>query len=363
MIGIVLTGILVLALAWANGANDVAKGVATLAGSNTTSYRRAILWGTLCTLLGGVAAILWGGTLLKTFGSDFLSTEFHVTLPFVAGALTGACFWISLASYLGWPVSTTHALLGGIVGAVLTLAGPEGLQAAAVANKALLPLLLSPLLAIMLCGVILLLARFVAARIPPWRPGCCAKENWQKNPFICRENNLPRHSSARRERLWTSLHWISSGTTSFARGLNDVPKIAAFLFLALSLLPDTRTHLSQWSAIWPIMAVTLAMALGSLWGGFKVLRLLAHRITELAPASGLAANISTSLLVLAATPLGLSVSTTHVSTGSLMGIRWAGKSQPTQTDALKLVLMGWVITFPLAAAGAAAATYTLSFLV
>ncbi|RJQ48072.1 MAG: anion permease [Gammaproteobacteria bacterium] len=350
--------LLVLGLAWANGANDVAKGVATLAGSGIVNARRAVAWGSICTLLGGCAAVLWGGALVSTFSDGFLQSGFPISMGFVGGVVTGATVWVVLATRLGLPVSTTHALLGGVVGAALFLAGPAGLHTAAVTNKALLPLLLSPVIAIGLCWLLLLGARYVERKIPAWSPGCCDKEAWQKNPYLCADNagQLPLPLV---QKIWVGLHWLSSGVTSFARGLNDVPKISAFLILVVALTPGLPLAVSQQQAVWPIMAVTLMMMCGSLWGGYRVLQVLAHRVTAMDARNGLAANVGTSFLVLAATPLGLPVSTTHVSTGSLMGVRWADGARPNQRDALKLILFGWVITLPLAALMAAASLWLM----
>lgn len=152
------------------------------------------------------------------------------------------------------------------------------------------------------------------------------------------------------------MHWLSGGATSFARGLNDVLKIAAFLVLAMA--PGASPELAPQAALGAIALVTLVMGLGSLWGGFRVLHVLANRVTAMDPAQGLVANAGTSLLVLAASPLGLPVSTTHVSTGALMGIRFVEKRLPRQADALRAILFAWVVTLPVAAM-LAAATATL----
>jgi PiT family inorganic phosphate transporter len=337
---------LVLLLAWANGANDVAKGVATLAGGGVAGARRAVSWGAGCTLLGGLAALVWGGALLDTFSGGLLVPGFRISQAFVACALFAAVAWVAVATRLGLPVSTTHALLGGTVGAALAAAGWGGLQYADVLGKALLPLLVSPLIAIALCAGALALGRILARRLPSWRPGCCAPEEWQRNPFVCAtaSQRPPRWQ----ERAWIALHWLSSGVTSFARGLNDTPKIAAFLVLAAGLAPEFRL-----GGAWAIVAVTLIMGIGSVWGGYRVLEVLARRVTPLDHGTGLTANAGTSLLVLAATPLGLPVSTTHVSTGALFGIRLAAKQRP-EADALGMILFGWVVTLPLTAVVAAA---------
>ena len=354
--------LLVLILAWANGANDVPKGVATLVGNGSTGARRAIIWGTLWTVLGGIAAVIWGTALIKMFSSGYTSPGFTVNLTFVASTLIGAASWVLLATRFGLPVSTTHALLGGLVGAVLVSAGPEGLLLEAVTNKAFLPLLISPLIAIGLCSVLIIGIKLATKRIPRWVPGCCSEDEWRQSPFDCAEANGRQRPSPFVEKLWLGLHWFSSGVTSFARALNDVPKIAAFLILALTLVPELDDGLKGIEPVWPILAVSLSMAGGALWGGYRVLGVMSERVTRLDAGSGTVANVGTSLLVLAASPLGIPVSTTHVSTGSLMGVRWINRAKPQGGDALRLVLYGWVVTLPVAAIIAAGSDWLIDLL-
>ncbi len=356
--------VLVLLLAWSNGANDISKGIATLVGNGCANARAAVLWGTLCTALGGLVALLWGAALIKTFSSAFLDSGFIVDLRFIASTLVGAAGWVFIATRLGWPVSTTHALLGGVVGAVWAVAGFAGLEMDAVTRKALLPLLVSPLIAIGLCAGLLLLARYLARRVPGWTPGCCDVDAWRQNPYVCEDSeetdDNKRAGLSWRGKIWIALHWFSSGLTSFARGLNDVPKIAAFLILIVSLSPGLGRQLGTGSS-GPIILVTLVMAAGSLLGGLRVLNVLAHRVAPLDASQGLTANVGTSMLVLLASPLGIPVSTTHVSTGSLLGVRWYDRVKPQQGDALKTILFAWLITLPVAAGLASMAAVILSW--
>lgn len=355
--------IVILSLAWFNGANDVAKGIATLVGSGCSMPRRAVLWGSLWTVLGGLAAMAWGMALVDTFSRGLLAPGFSANLIYLASAVLGATGWVMLATRLGLPVSTTHALLGGIIGAALAVAGPSGLRASAIAGKAMLPLLASPLVAIVLCWALLLLGKAIARRVPAWRPGCCAQEEWRKNPFICDPSRpvIPEEPQRNRlERLLSLLHWLSSGATSFARGLNDTPKIAAFLFLGFSLLPGIIPTALPTSL--PIVAVALSMGLGSLWGGYRVLSVMAHRVAPLDHHNAVAANVATSSLVLLASPLGLPMSTTHVSTGALFGVRLGERGAPPEKDAIKMILFGWLVTLPVAAVLAVAGSWLLRVL-
>ncbi len=338
---------MVLALAWANGANDVAKGVATLSGSGIAGAQRALLWGSFASVLGGLAAIAWGGALVSLFSKGFLAGNPELSWGFSFGAIGGAAGWVLLATWLRLPVSTTHALIGGVAGAALATWGAEAVRLAAVVNKALVPLLASPLIAIGVCSVLLFATRLVERRLPAWSPGCCATADYERDPFVCA---APQDVSTRTvRRIWLGLHWLSSGLVSFARGLNDVPKIAALGLPAVFALPLAESPLITATTA-ALLLVTLAMGAGSIWGGYRLLPMLASGVSQLDVRTGLAANLGTSMLVLAASPLGLPVSTTHVSTGSLMGVRFAEGRRPKTGDALKVILFGWVVTLPVAAA-------------
>ena len=141
---------LTLVVAFANGANDVSKGIATLVGSGVTDYRRAILWGTVWTVAGGIAAAFASQGLVAVFsGKGVLATP-PVGPVFLVAVTSGAIGWLVLATSTGLPVSTTHALVGGLLGAGLAAQGVGGVAWAAVARKVALPLAMSPLLSLAL---------------------------------------------------------------------------------------------------------------------------------------------------------------------------------------------------------------------
>ncbi|MBF6989456.1 inorganic phosphate transporter [Cupriavidus sp. IK-TO18] len=344
---ITLIAAVVLLLAWANGANDVSKGIASLVGGGVTQARRALWWGTLWTVMGGLTAVVLGAAMVHTFSSGLLRPETHLSLGFLLAALCGAVVWVLGATRFGLPVSTTHALLGGLVGATLAATGPQGLLARSLLGKIALPLLVSPLVAILLCSGVLWLAHRLVRQVPIRRADCCSEAEWRADPFLC-ATPASRPTPPRVRRRWAALHWMSAAAISFARALNDVPKIAAVLIMGLALSPGAPPGLPMAGAAGAIIAVTVAMGLGGLWGGRTVLHVLAHRVAPLDAYTGLVANLCTSSLVLLASPLGLPVSTTHVSTGALLGVRWNTGQQPAGGDALKGVLYGWLVTFPVA---------------
>ncbi|MGQ0741054.1 MAG: inorganic phosphate transporter [Alphaproteobacteria bacterium] len=343
-----------LTLAWANGANDVSKGVAALAGSGVASARAAWMLGTLATFAGGLAAILLGGALGSLFGGGFLQGAPSLTVAAALAALLGAAGFVLIATWQRWPVSTTHALIGGIIGAAAIQFGIGQIAFQAVTNTFLMPLLLSPLLAIALCALLLRINRAVEARLPHWSPGCCAIDAYKRDPFVCLPPGQQVSPSVRR--AWLVLHWITGGAVSFARGLNDVPKMAALMLPAILAWPAIGTADSAPIAI---VLTALAMTGGAILAGRRLLPVLAERVSTMTPATGFTANLGTAILVLGATPLGLPVSTTHVTTSSLIGVRVADHAPPRASDALRTILLAWLVTLPSAAIMSAAVAAVL----
>ena len=147
----------------ANGANDVSKGIATLVGSGVADYRRAIVWGTLWTIAGGLLGVVFAGAMVATFGSGLLSPGTRPTFPAAAATLLGAGAWVLLATRTGLPVSTTHAIVGSLVGVAGLAYGVAGVQWGALGGKILVPLLVSPIVSLLLVVLVLLWARGKAA--------------------------------------------------------------------------------------------------------------------------------------------------------------------------------------------------------
>lgn len=349
-----------LALAAANGANDNLKGVATLLGSGVMGFRPALLLASMATAAGSIASIFLADTLLTAFGGRGLLPDVIARSPaFLLAVSGGAAITVALATLLSMPISTTHALVGALVGAGHALA-PAQLDLAALGKQFIAPLLLAPLLAIPLgAGLRALLHRVTAT----------------EDACVCRtpEQVLPTTSGSamatpaalvlgRREdpecaapaqallqlpvgRWRDGLHALSAVGVSFARGLNDTPKMAAILVLSGSSAGT--------AALW----ICVAMTAGGVLAAWRVARTMAWRITPLDPGDGLAANLSTSALVFAASPLGLPVSTTQVACGALFGIATGNRRGDGRMIAL--IALAWLLTLPCAALASAAIALTL----
>ena len=177
----ILTFTLVLSLAFANGANDVSKAIATLVGSGVTGYRTAILWGTIWTVFGAVLSGVLATAMVKTFSQGLLAPGVSASPNLVGAMLVGAMLWVLVASWTGLPVSTTHALTGAIVGAGLIAFGREGLLWEGIGKKIVLPLILSPLLALTLSLLLHPLMRRLASR---WEGSCLCMMPAARAPIL-----------------------------------------------------------------------------------------------------------------------------------------------------------------------------------
>lgn len=307
-----LVGILLMvALAYANGANDVSKAIATLVGSGVTNYRLAIAWGTLCTVLGSLCSALIASALIGTFTKGFIVKGVQQTEIFALAVVLGAILWVVLATRIAMPVSTTHTITGALVVVGAFAFGTGAVQWGTVGQKVLLPLVASPFLALALALLVYLILRATLARMSG--------------------------------RVMNGLHWLSSGTASFARGLNDTPKILA-LGVAFFLISQ---HTAKFEApYWLFALVALGMGVGSYVGGRKVTETLAEKVTKMDHTEGFAANLTTAFLVTSASSLGLPVSTTHVSSGAIIGIGLREGTGRVNWRVVRDMALAWLVTLP-----------------
>ena len=365
---------LVLALAYANGTNDVSKAIATLVGSGVTHYQAAIIWGTIWTTLGAGVSAFVASAMIKTFSQGLIQTGTIVQPVVGLAVLTGAMAWILFASRTGLPVSTTHALTGAIVGTGLIAFAEETLIWPAIAKKIALPLLLSPFLALTVALLIHPLVRLLAAR---WEGTCvcvmpasralvaidargATRTLFQTTSFGRPVMAVP--SECDRAGLQglvvglDTIHWISSGLASFARGTNDAPKIVAILLLGNT----TATWSSISSQLAAFGGVAIAMGLGSYFGGLRVTKVLAEKVTKMNHAEGLSANLVTSSLVLVSGFLGLPVSTTHLSSSAIIGIGLLKGWNSVRWTTVRDMAMAWVVTLPASALLACIAYFILT---
>lgn len=356
--------ITVALLSFANGANDVSKGIATLVGSGITSYRKAIIWGTVWTVVGGLVASVFALELVRTFSAvGIVKSTVDLTQTFPTAISLGAFTWVIFTARTGLPVSTTHAIAGAICGAGIAAVGIDGITWSFLGKKIFLPLLFSPLLALGISWLMTPLIVKLSSRVKRYCLCLEVKEKVILQPSInestatmSQTNMLPQTKlmaseksnceqaldSSHKFEVLDILHWISSGMASFARGLNDAPKIAALALGAGALGAHLQISTS-------FLIVAIAMGAGSLLAGLRVTQTLSEKVTPMTPQEGFAANLTTSVLVTIASRFGLPVSTTHVSSGAIFGIGIKHGKETIKWKTVLEMVFAWIITLPIAA--------------
>lgn len=361
--------LLTLLLAAANGANDISKGIATLVGAKLASPRRAVAWGVGTTAAGGVVAAFASQGLVRTFSGNGVIGSAALTPAFFLAVAAGAVAWLVVATWTGLPVSTTHSLFGALIGAAIAGDGVNGVLWGAAVAKIALPLLLSPLVALLLVMLAYPLARRVFERANRYCI-CIEKSACASTPLpdgtVVMSGLLPSEtvalgaeegdcsSTVVRLNAMDSLHWLSAGATSFFRGMNDTPKI-----LAIGLAATATGTLST-RALYALVAI--AMAAGGALAGMRVIRTLSERVAPIDHEGGFAANAVTSLLVGLASRWALPVSTTHVSTGAIVGNGLTRGVPDLRMGVLGGILLAWIVTLPASGLFAAAAARLLGAL-
>lgn len=357
----------VLLVAFANGANDNFKGVATLYGSRALSYRTALSWATISTLAGSLSALLLAGGLVERFtGKGLVAKALTMDPSFLLGAALGAGLTVVLATRFGLPVSTTHALTGGLLGAAVVLAGPAKVAYGTLGATFVVPLLLSPLLSLLLAATLYPPFRWARRRLHLTEETCVCVGSVEQVAAHVAGASVPLASAitvvvdtagqcARRyhgrvagisaEALLNRAHVLTGGAVGFARGLNDTPKIVALLLGAQVLGASAGLWLTA-----------LVIAAGGLLGARRVAETVSFEITPMNHGQGFVANLVTAALVTFASPFGFPVSTTHVSCGALFGIGVATGEARWKTIAE--ILAAWITTLPLAAVLSAIAALT-----
>jgi PiT family inorganic phosphate transporter len=346
----VLLLILVGLLAYANGSNDNSKGVATLVGYGAATAGRAMAYATLTTLVGAAVSFGFSRGLLHSFNTALFAKGALPDSAFFVAVLIGAFGWVIFATYTGLPVSTTHAIMGALIGAGLVAFGKGQLEWNVLARGFVLPLVLSPVLSL---TIVYLLAWPVV-----WAVKHAARQRVRLDELVTAgvsvdasdgtSTNVLSYESNITLRTVnpaaTALHWFSGGLIGFARGWNDTPKIAALSLLAL----PHHTGAS-------FLIVSFAMAAGGLISGRKVLDTLARKLTPLPLPESLTASLTTASLVCLASWHGLPVSTTHVSTGSIIGAGLKNDPAAVKWKKVTEVVLSWVVTLPAAGLIAAGA--------
>lgn len=316
-----LVGLIILALMFdfLNGLHDAANSIATVVATRLLSPVWAVIFAAFFNFAAYFLSIIFPSLhkVAETIGKGIIDKDL-VTPAVVFGALVGAMFWNVVTWLKGIPSSSSHALIGGIVGAGVAHAGLTGIQWTGL-NKTVLAIFLSPMLGMVLAMLVMLLS------------------SWA----------LKRATARGAERSFRFMHLFSSAAYSLSHGLNDAQKtmgIITVLLYSTGYLSG-EFHVPHWVAI----GCYIAIALGTLSGGWKIIETMGSRITKLSHHQGFAASTGGSIMVFTASLLGIPVSTTHTITGSIIGAGAARRASAVRWGVAGNVVVAWFITLPASA--------------
>jgi PiT family inorganic phosphate transporter len=267
----------------------------------------------------------------KTIGSGLVE-DASTTQAIVAAALLGAIAWNLITWWLGLPSSSSHALIGGLLGATIVGAGVDQLKLDGIWNKVIVPLVSSPVIGFTL-GFVLMVVLYWLFR---------------------RARRRPLANAFRR------LQVLSAGYMAFAHGSNDAQKTMGIITLALvaaGVLPDAETI--PWEVI--VISAT-ALSLGTAVGGWRIMHTMGHRVVELEPIHGFAAETTAASVIFGAAQLGMPVSTTHVISSAIMGVGSSKGVRGVRWGVARSILIAWVLTIPMAGLIGAGAWFILNAL-
>lgn len=312
---IMLYMVIVLALAfdYINGFHDTANAIATSVSTRALKPRQAIMLAAFLNFCGALAST----GVAKTIGGDIVKAASFVNSEVIIAALVGAIFWNIATWWYGIPSSSSHALIGGVIGAVLVSKGSEALNLAGI-GKIILSLVLSPIVALVSGYIIMILLLWIFGRYAPYSLNTGFKR----------------------------MQLLSASMMSFAHGSNDAQK--AMGIITLTLL-STGQIASLDVPTWVKFACASAMGLGTAAGGMRIIKTMGTKIFKMEPINGFAADLNSSLVIFSATLLHLPVSTTHVVSGSIMGVGSAKRVRAVHWNVAQQMLYAWVLTIPLSA--------------
>ena len=327
-----LVSLIVVALAFdfLNGLHDAANSIATVVGTRLLRPLPAVAFAAFFNFAAYFLALQWPQLhkVADTIGKGLIDKDL-VTPAVVFGALVGAMFWNVVTWLKGIPSSSSHALVGGLVGAGVAHAGIAGIQWNGL-NKTLIAIVLSPTLGLILTMGIMLMTSWIGLR-----------------------------ASARgAERSFRGLHLVSAGAYSLGHGLNDAQKTMGII----TVLLYSTGYLHGDFAVphWVALSCYVAIGLGTLTGGWRIIETMGTRITKLNQHQGFSASTGGSIMLFAASYLGIPVSTTHTITGCVIGAGSARRASAVRWGIARNVMIAWIITIPASAIVAALFYYLIS---
>lgn len=296
-----------------NGFNDAANSIATIVSTRVLSPRKAVIW---AAFFNFVAAFTFGTAVAKTVGSGMIRLD-AVNLYVILVGLLGAIIWTGLTTYYGLPISVSHALIGGYAGAAIANAGWDAIIWSGW-TKTLIFIILSPVIGFLLGGALTVLVYRLVVHWPPQK--------------------VARH--------FRKLQLLSAAAFSLGHGTNDAQKTMGIMAVVLvmgGILPEF------YIPFWLVLMAHAAIALGTLTGGWRVVKTMGMKITKLRPVGGFCAETAAATSLLGTALAGIPVSTTHTIAGGIMGVGSVQRVTAVRWGVARTLIWAWVLTIPLAA--------------
>jgi PiT family inorganic phosphate transporter len=309
-----------LAFDFLNGMNDAANSIATIVSTRVLRPQYAVAW---AAFFNFVAFLFFGLHVAETVGRGIVEANV-VDSRVIFGALAGAIVWQIVTQRLGIPSSSSHALIGGLVGAGLAKAGIHAVVWSGV-GKTVAAIFLSPGLGLVLALLLMLTVSWIFVRSTP-------------------------HGT---DSIFRRVQFVSASCYALGHGGNDAQKTMGII--AVLLFSQGSLGAQFYVPFWVVIACQIAMAAGTLAGGWRIVRTMGSRITRLTPMQGVCAETAGSIMLFAATSLGIPVSTTHTITGSIIGVGAAKNVSAVRWAVAKEIVTAWILTIP--AAGLLAALF------
>ncbi|MFN8632030.1 MAG: inorganic phosphate transporter [Chloroflexota bacterium] len=305
--------LLAVAFDYINGFHDTANAIATSVATRALRPEYALLMAAFFNFFGAFA----GTAVAKTIGAGLVD-EKTTSQVIVAAALTGAIVWNLITWRLGLPSSSSHALIGGLLGATAIAVGTGAFKWDGIINKVLVPLVTSPIVGFIVAFLLMVVLLWL----------------------------FHRQSRKQMATGFRRLQVFSAGYMAFAHGSNDAQKTMGIITLALfsaGVIPNTDVP------FWVIFVAATAISLGTATGGWRIMRTMGHKVVKLEPVHGFAAETTAATVLLVTARLGMPVSTTHVISSAIMGVGASKGLRGVRWGVARRILVAWVLTIPAAA--------------
>ncbi len=314
---VVLMIFIALIFDFINGFHDAANSIATVVSTRVLQPKYAVLW---AAFFNFIAAFFFETKVASTIGKGVVDPA-GITLAVVTAGLIGAIVWDLITWYLGLPTSSSHALIGGLIGGAIVHAGWRVLQIGGIAKIALF-IVLSPLIGLVLGYLYMVAVIWIVHKKPPGKV----------------------------DGLFRSLQLLSAGAYSLSHGLNDAQKTMGIIMLILfSTGYMSKQALSLHAPMWIILLCHGAIALGTMFGGWRIVKTMGSRLTKLRPVGGFAAETSGATTIIGASLLGIPVSTTHTITGAIVGVGSTHRLSAVRWGVAANIVWAWILTIPMSA--------------